>query len=108
MMILDITFSDMLAMTGIGFGTVFVILVLLVLILGIFNVVAAGKKPAAAPKKAIEATAAPAAIAATADDDDIPAIATALSLYFREVHDSESFVLTIRHHDHTAWHPENY
>jgi len=111
-MVLATTWSDMWAMTGIGFGTVFAILLLLVLILGIFNIVAK-KKPSATPAPAVEAkpAAKPAALAAPAAkaaDDDIVAVATALCLYFQEVHDEESYVLTIRHHKHTAWHPESY
>jgi len=105
----------MWAMTGIGIGTVFTILLLLVLILGIFNVVAKKeKKTAAGSDKLLTGsakTAAPALSASTAgkDDtsDDIAAVATALCLYFQEVHDKENFVLTIKHREHTAWHPES-
>jgi hypothetical protein len=109
-MVLATNWSDMWAMTGIGFGTVFVILLLLVLILGIFNVVAKKKPAASATKPALEAKAvkAPLLPEGTGETDDIAAVATALCLYFQEVHDEEAYVLTIHHHEHTAWHPEGY
>ena len=110
-MVLATTWSDMWAMTGIGFGTVFVILLLLVLILGIFNVVAKKKSaaPAVSPKPALEKKdVTPLLQDVKGDSDDIAAVATALCLYFQEVHDEETYVLTIHHHEHTAWHPEGY
>ena len=111
-MVLATNWSDMWAMTGIGFGTVFVILLLLVLILGIFNVVAKKKSaaPAVSSKPALEkkAVVTPFLQDVKGESDDIAAVATALCLYFQEVHDEESYVLTIQHHDHTAWHPEGY
>lgn len=106
----NVTWSDMWAMTGIGFGTVFTILVLLVLILGIFNLVAKGPKKAA-PAKAALPKATPKLVAEKSDatvDDDLAAVATALYLFNQEVHDEESFVLTIKHHEHNAWRPEHY
>ena len=109
-MVLATTWSDMWAMTGIGFGTVFVILLLLVLILGIFNVVAkkkSGVAPVAAPQAALEKKEVK-LLSGDAEEADIAAVATALCLYFQEVHDEETYVLTIKHHDHTAWHPESY
>ena len=107
-MILAITWSDMLAMTGIGFGVVFCILLLLVFVLKIFSAI--GAKNAAQSPVPAKIAAAPKAAAAIAPaaDDDYAAVATALYLYFQEVHDDESYKLTIRHHEHTAWHPENY
>ena len=111
-MVLATNWSDMWAMTGIGFGTVFVILLLLVLILGIFNVVAKKKSaaPAASVKPSLEAKGVktPLLQSGEGETDDLIAVATALCLYFQEVHDEESYVLTIQHHDHTAWHPEGY
>jgi len=110
-MVLATNWSDMWAMTGIGFGTVFVILLLLVLILGIFNVVAKKKSPApaASAKPALEGKKTPLLPEGTTEaDDDLAAVATALCLYFQEVHDEEAYVLTIHHHEHTAWHPEGY
>lgn len=101
------TWSDMWAMTGIGFGTVFTILLLLVLILGIFNLIAKGSKKSTAVKALPKAAPAIAA-KSNADDDDLAAVATALYLFYQEVHDEESFVLTIHHHEHNAWRPEHY
>ncbi|MBO4444514.1 MAG: OadG family protein [Bacteroidaceae bacterium] len=102
------TWSDMWAMTGIGFGTVFTILILLVLILGVFNLVAKGSKKTATAKPALPKAAPAIAAKSNADDDDLAAVATALYLFYQEVHDEESFVLTIHHHEHNAWRPEHY
>lgn len=108
-MVLAITWPDMLAMTGIGFGVVFCILLLLVFVLKIFSAVStSGSKKAAVPAKAAAAPAAKVSAAPAAAGDDYAAVAAALYLYFQEVHDTESYKLTIRHHEHTAWHPENY
>ena len=107
-MILAIAWPDMLAMTGIGFGVVFCILLLLVFILKIFSAVGAKKKAPAQVAKTPAAAPAAKIAAADAADGDFAAVATALYLYFQEVHDEESYKLTIRHHEHTAWHPETY
>lgn len=105
------TWSDIWAMTGIGIGTVFVILILLVLILGVFNLIAKGSEREISAKAALPKTSH--AIVAekekeTATDDDLAAVATALYLFYKEIHDEESFVLTIHHHEHNAWRPEHY
>ena len=95
--------------TGIGIGTVFVILILLVGVLTVFGSVAKkGAKPAAKPAAA-PAPAAPKATAApatSASEDEKAAIATALYLYFQNVHVEESGVITIKHNPNTAWHHE--
>ena len=91
-------------MTGIGIGVVFCILVLLVLILQIFSIVANQEKKQV-PEKLTTAkvTPAPTVIASEADK---AAVATALYLYYRNVHDEESHVLTIHHDAHNPWHSE--
>ena len=100
-------------MAGIGFGVVFCVLLLLVVVMHLLGYTvqkvegAGAKKPAApAVAKATAAPAAPAASVATASDADKAAIATALYLYFHNVHDEESHVITIHHNEHSAWHHE--
>ena len=97
-------------MTGVGLGVVFVILILLVFVLQGFSLVAtklnAAPKPAKAKSPAATAFAPVAQPKATAPNDDEAAIATALYLYFQDVHDEESYKLTIKHADHPAWHSE--
>lgn len=95
------------AMTGIGFGCVFCILLLLVCVLNIYGSIGAksSKKPAPAPKAA-PAPAPVAAPQASVSNDTEAAIATALYLFYKDVHDTESYKLTIKHADHPAWHSQ--
>ena len=104
---IDVNWTAVWQMTGVGIGVVFVILILLVFVLQGFSVMAkrlnAAPKPAAAKSPAVAPVASP-AVSAPADDE--AAIATALYLYFQDVHDEESYKLTIKHADHPAWHSE--
>ena len=105
----DVVWADALARTGMGFGVVFSVLLILVFVLvafGLFSRIS-GKKQAQAPQPA-PLKAAPQAVApaATASDADKAAIATALYLYFQNVHDEESNVITIQHNANSAWHRE--
>ncbi len=103
MMILSTNWATAWLMTGIGFGVVFCILVLLVFILQIFNATAnAAKKTAPAPVKQQETAAQP--VAAPVSEDDKAAVAMALYLYYRNVHDEESNVLTIQPAAYSSWH----
>lgn len=89
---------------GVSMGIVFVILLLLVLILSVFNWLAGGKAAPAAP-----AAAAPAAAPVTAGNasgSDEVAVATAVFLYLNGRHDEESGVLTIHVNEHSLWHEE--
>ena len=111
--LLSVNWGDVWAMAGIGFGVVFCVLLLLVVVMHLLGytvqkVEGAGAKKPAAPvvAKATAAPAAPAASVATASDADKAAIATALYLYFHNVHDEESHVITIHHNEHSAWHHE--
>ena len=66
-------------------------------------------KKSAKPKKVTAQPAAQVAAsspAASASDADKAAIATALYLYFQNVHDEESDVITIRSNHNSAWHHE--
>ncbi len=99
-------------MAGISVGVVFTILLLLVGVLYVFNIVAAGKEAkaseAAKPKvlTGAEYVKSKQADIASASDLDKVALATAVYLYTANQHDEESGLLTIHHTDHTAWHAE--
>ena len=97
---------------GISIGVVFAILILLVCVLYIFHFIAAGNEAKAAkaakPKvlTGAEFVKSKQSSIATASELDKVAIATAVYLYMGGQHDDESGVLTIHHHNHTAWHAE--
>ncbi len=106
-MILATKWTTAWLMTGLGFGAVFIILVLLVLLLQIFSYVAAKSevKPKAAAAKKVSAK----------DDtkqkvegyeEDMAAVATAVYLYLNSAHDEESGVLTIQNDERSLWHAE--
>ena len=94
-------------MTGIGLGVVFVILILLVYILKGFSAVFSSmnktKQPAVVVK---QSNVSPVAPKGEVTGTDEVAIATALYLYFQDVHDEESYCLTIKHNPYSAWHSE--
>ena len=111
--LLSVNWGDVWAMAGIGFGVVFCVLLLLVIVMFLLGytvqkVEGAGakKQASSAVAKAADAPTAPAAKVETASDADKAAIATALYLYFHNVHDEESHVITIHHNEHSAWHHE--
>ena len=97
MTILAINWGNAFLITGVGFGLVFIVLVLLIFIVKSFGVIFA-QKP-----KAQAAVAAPAAEAT--DETDMAAIAYVLHTFYNQ-HDEESDVLTIRHDD-VAYSPWN-
>lgn len=104
MTILTINWSTVWLMTGLGIGTVFCILILLVLVLQIFTAVA--------PKTTSKIKAGAVAVKEKIAEDEIAqnsehaAVATAVYLYLQSQHDEESGTLTIHHTDHPAWHSE--
>ncbi len=106
----DVVWADAWARTGMGFGVVFAVLLILVFVLMAFGLFSrmSGKKQTQAPKPASLQSAPQAAVApaASASDADKAAIATALYLYFQNVHDEESNVITIQHKANSAWHHE--
>jgi len=111
--LLSVNWGDVWAMAGMGFGVVFCVLLLLVVVMFLLGytvqkVEGAGakKQASSAVAKAADAPVAPAATVETASDADKAAIATALYLYFHNVHDEESHVITIQHNEHSAWHHE--
>ena len=97
MTFLAVNWGNALLITGVGFGLVFVVLVLLIFIVKSFGVIFA-QKP-----KAQAAVAAPATEAT--DEMDMAAIAYVLHTFYNQ-HDEESDVLTIRHDD-VAYSPWN-
>ncbi|MBR6894265.1 MAG: OadG family protein [Bacteroidaceae bacterium] len=105
----DVVWADAWARTCMGFGVVFTVLLVLVFVLvafGIFSRLSGNKTPKVA--KVAEQPAAKPAVkpVASASDADKAAIATALYLYFQNVHDEESNVITIHHTANSAWHHE--
>ena len=99
MTFLAVNWGNALLITGVGFGLVFLVLVLLIFIVNSFGVMFAQK-----PKAQAAAVAAPAATEAT-DETDMAAIAYVLHTFYNQ-HDEESDVLTIRHDD-VAYSPWN-
>ena len=99
MTMLAINWGNAFLITGVGFGLVFLVLVLLIFIVKSFGVIFAQK-----PKAQAAAVAAPAATEAT-DETDMAAIAYVLHTFYNQ-HDEESDVLTIRHDD-VAYSPWN-
>ena len=106
-----VVWSDIWSMSGIGFGVVFVVLILLIFVMIILGASVQKLESSGAKTKSAKPAAQPvaktsAAPAASASDADKAAIATALYLYFQNVHDEESGVITIRNDRHSAWHHE--
>ncbi len=93
-------------MTGMGVGTVFCILVLLVLVLQIFSAVAEKGNAVPAKKTLAAQKVAETPLPEDASDRQAVAIATALYLHMENAHDEESGVLTIHMDEHPAWHAE--
>ncbi|MCR4592746.1 MAG: OadG family protein [Bacteroidaceae bacterium] len=87
---------------GICVGVVFAILLVLVLVLGVFSLVAkrANKQQTGLKTFAL----APGKHADAADGDDLVVVATALYLYLNSVHDEESGVITIKNTQPSNWH----
>ena len=91
-------------MTGLGIGTVFVILLVLFFVLSIFSKVT--RKTRDKVLTGVEA------VKNVVEKDEIAenlrnaAIATAVYLYMQGRHDEESGIITIHHPDHPLWHAE--
>ena len=100
MTMLAINWGNTMLITGVGFGLVFLVLVLLIFIVKLFGVIFVQKPKAQAP-----AAAPVAAAAAVNEDEDMAALAYVLHTFYNQ-HDEESDVLTIRHDD-VAYSPWN-
>lgn len=108
MMMLATNWTNVLIMTGVGIGVVFIVLVLLVFILQLFGAIATTdfkKKTAKTVSNVANSTTEP---QHSASDAEKAAIAMALHLYFAEVHDTESYRLTIRQNANSAWNSKLY
>ena len=96
--------STVWLMTGLGIGTVFVILIVLFCVLSIFSTVT--RKTRDKVLTGVEA------VKSVVEKDDIAestrnaAIATAVYLYMQGRHDDESGIITIHHPEHPLWHAE--
>ena len=101
---LSINWSTVWLMTGLGIGTVFVILILLFLVLSVFSTVT--RKTRDKIKTGVEAVKVVVEKEEIAESTRNAAIATAVYLYMQGRHDEESGIVTIHHTDHSAWHAE--
>ena len=88
-------------MTGIGIGTVFVLLIVLFCVLSVFSKVT--RKTRDKVKAGVVAVKEVVVKDEIAENTRNAAIATAVYLYMQGRHDDESGILTIRH-TNSAWH----
>lgn len=100
MYFLSITDPQNWLLAGISVLVVFSILVILVAILNIFSLVS--KKQTTAKAKAVKGSTEQPKGFEKASEEDKAAVATALYLYFEEINNSESRVLTISPYN-SAW-----
>ena len=91
-------------MTGLGIGTVFVILLVLFFVLSVFSKVT--RKTRDKVLTGVEAVKNVVEKEEIAENTRNAAIATAIYLYMQGRHDDESGVITIHHMDHPLWHAE--
>lgn len=102
MYFLSITDPQIWLLAGISILVVFSILVILVIILNIFSLVSKKQTTAKAKAKAVKGSTEQSKGLEKASEEDKAAVATALYLYFEEINDSESRVLTISPYN-SAW-----
>lgn len=100
MYFLSITDPQIWLLAGISILVVFSILIILVIILNIFSFVS--KKQTTAKAKAVKGSTEQPKGLEKASEEDKAAVATALYLYFEEINNSESRVLTISPYN-SAW-----
>ena len=91
-------------MTGLGIGTVFVILLVLFGVLSIFSKVT--RKTRDKVLTGVEAVKNVVEKEEIAENLRNAAIATAVYLYMQGRHDDESGIITIHHPEHPLWHAE--
>ena len=100
MTLLAINWNNIILVTLVGFGVVFCILVLLIAVITLFGKVMAPKAKVTKTTTTTGAGNATVKVEKTEEGHipalDSAAIATALHLYFDEVHDEESLVVTIK------------
>lgn len=109
MLFLSVNWTNVLIQTCMGLGVVFTVLIVLVLVLKLFGLAFAEKKSdSKTPEQANSHPTADNVLTgigkvADATEAEKAAIAMALHLYFNAAHDTESYTLTIRHNNATAW-----
>ena len=101
MTLLTIDWTAVWSMTGIGIGTVFVLLIVLFCVLSVFSKVT--RKTRDKVKAGVVAVKEVVVKDEIAENTRNAAIATAVYLYMQGRHDDESGILTIRH-TNSAWH----
>lgn len=90
---------DTWMLAGISIATVFSILVILVVVLLLFGLISkAGNDSAVSAKAQVKPL-------SSASEEELAAVAVALHLYRKDVHDQESGVLTLRETE-SHWHSE--
>lgn len=104
MTILTTNWSTVWLMTGLGIGTVFVILIVLFFVLSVFSTVT--RKTRDKVLTGVEAVKNVVEKEEIAENTRNAAIATAIYLYMQGRHDDESGIITIHHPDHPHWHAE--
>jgi Na+-transporting methylmalonyl-CoA/oxaloacetate decarboxylase gamma subunit len=104
MILLEINWSTVWLMTGLGIGTVFVILIVLFCVLSVFSSVT--RKTRDKVMTGVEAVKNVVEKEEIAENTRNAAIATAVYLYMQGRHDEESGIITIHHPDHPLWHAE--
>lgn len=104
MIFLSTNWSTVWLMTGLGIGTVFVILLVLFGVLSIFSQVT--RKTRDKVLTGVEAVKNVVEKEEIAENLRNAAIATAVYLYLQGRHDEESGIVTIHHPDHPLWHAE--
>ncbi len=104
MILLEINWSTVWLMTGLGIGTVFVILIVLFYVLSVFSSVT--RKTRDKVMTGVEAVKNVVEKEDIAENTRNAAIATAVYLYMQGRHDEESGIITIHHPDHPLWHAE--
>ena len=105
-MILSINWANTFAVIVIGFGLVFVVLVLLVGVIKIFGFIVNKKDKNETTNNEVKSNTA--VKEATISEVENAAIAMALSLYYSDVHDEESYVITIDNSRKTSWNSKIY
>ena len=96
MTMLAINWGNTAIITGVGFGLVFTVLVVLIYIVKLFGVIFTQKPKAQPTASAATVAAAP---AAEVGEEDMVAIAYALHMFYN-MHDEESDGLTFRHEEY--------
>ena len=100
MTLLAINWNNIILVTLVGFGIVFVVLVLLIAIITLFGKVMAPRAKVTKTTTTTGANNATVKVEKTEEGHipalDSAAIAAALHMYFDEVHDEESLVVTIK------------